>query len=139
MKLAALAILSATVLVTGCAPYPIYKTMQPAARVTVRDQASQPVREAEATIISRSKNNLRYESMRTTKQTMADGTAAFESVSEWRVENTMLHGATDYGWHWCVRKDGYVTFNSKEEFDRNLSLVLAPGLSTPCPKVNSFR
>lgn len=138
MKLAALAVLSATVLVSGCGPYPIYKTLQPAARITVRDQASQPVRGAEAILISRTRNGLLHETMRTTKQTVADGTASFESVSEWQIETTMLHGATDYGWHWCVRKEGYLTFNSEEEFKRDLSLVLAPGLSTPCPKVNAF-
>lgn len=131
MKLAALAVLCATVLVSGCAPYPIYKNLQPAARVMVRDQANQPVAKAEVTLITQAHARI-GETLRTTKETLPDGTAAFESVSEWRIEVMALHGWEQFYWRWCVRKDGYITQPSLD-FNANLTVKLEPGPSTPCP------
>jgi hypothetical protein len=39
---------------------------------------------------------------RETKETLADGSATFEAVREWRVETLMIHGAEEYFWNWCV-------------------------------------
>jgi hypothetical protein len=47
---------------------------------------------------------------RETKETLADGSATFEAVREWRVETLMIHGAEEYFWNWCVR-DAPVTAN----------------------------
>lgn len=137
MHNAALAVLLAAACMSGCAPYPIYKTLQPPAHITVLDGASQPLPKAEATLVS---NAYPYggEKGRQTKQTAANGTAAFDAVREWRVETLMIHGAEEYFWNWCVRKDGYATYftggGSAREFQENLVIRLERGDSSPCPK-----
>jgi hypothetical protein len=134
---AALIILLATVTLSGCAPYPIYKTLQPAAQITVLDHANQPLPMAQATLVS---NAYPYgrEKTRETKATRDDGSASFDAVREWRIETLMIHGAEVYFWNWCVRKEGYVTYltgnGSSTIFKDKLVVRLEPGESTPCPK-----
>jgi outer membrane murein-binding lipoprotein Lpp len=133
-------VISITALLSGCVPYPIYKTLQPAAQVTVLNATNQPLQQAEVTLIS---NAYPYgdEKGRATKPTQADGTTSFDSVREWRTEVVMLHGAEVFFWNWCIRKEGYVTYltshSSSKEFESNLVVRLEPGVSSQCPK--SFR
>lgn len=140
MHVAVSAMLLATVLVSACVPYPIYKTLQPSAQVTVLNQAGLPLSNAEATLISNA-YPYGWEKSRLTKETRADGTAAFDSAREWRAEVLMIHGAEVFFWNWCIRKEGYVTHvtanGSSRAFQDDLVVRLEPGASTPCPK--SFR
>ena len=140
MQVAVSAILFATVLVSACVPYPIYKTLQPSAQVTVLNQAGQPLSGAEATLISNA-YPYGWEKGRLTQATRTDGKAVFDSAREWRAEVLMIHGAEVFFWNWCIRKDGYVTHatasGSSGEFQDDLVVRLEPGASTPCPK--SFR
>lgn len=140
MNIAASTIFLAIAFVSACVPYPIYKTLQPSAQVTVLSQASQPLPTAEATLVSNA-YPYGWEKHRETKETLADGTATFDSMREWRAEVLMIHGAEVFFWNWCVRKEGYVTYltanRSAEDFRDNLVVRLEPGKSAPCPK--SFR
>jgi hypothetical protein len=121
--------LIAAMLASGCVPYPVYKTLQPAAKVSVR-QGGQPLPNAEATLIANAHPS-RFEKRRETKMTLADGTASFDAVREMRVEMTALHGWEEFYWRWCIRKDGYVTYLGP--FQADLSVQLEAGASLPCP------
>ena len=137
MKTAALTIVLAIISLCGCVPYPVNKTLQPAAQVTVRDRMHQPLAAAEVTLIA-SAYPYGFEKSRTTKDTAVDGTAAFDSIREWRAESLMIHGAEEYFWNWCVRKTGYATYvtahRSARDFQGKLAIELAQGESTPCPQ-----
>ena len=133
---ATIAALLATVLVTGCVPYPVYKTLQPAASVTVLGPDQQPLANAEATLVARAHPS-RFEQRRDTKLTLADGTARFDAVRELRVEVTAIHGSLEFYWNWCIRKDGYVTYrthsSASDDFLSKLVVRLEPGQSIACP------
>ena len=122
---------------SGCVPYPIYKTLQPSASATVLDKANRPLPEAEVTLISYA-YPYGFERRRESKKTSSDGTASFASLRDWRVESLTIHGAEVYFWNWCVRKEGYTTFltkdRSSEEFQSSLIVHLESGVSSPCPK-----
>jgi hypothetical protein len=119
----------------GCIPYPIYKTLQPAAVVTVLDNASRPVEGASVTLISGAYPYAREKS-RETRSTDAEGRAAFQSRREWRLEVLMIHGAEVYFWNWCVEKAGYATYassyRSASAFPDTPTIVLSTGVSEPC-------
>jgi hypothetical protein len=116
-------------------PLSAYKTLQPAALVTVQGPANQPLSRAEVTLVSSARFG--GETRREMKETLADGTARFDAVSQWQVETTMLHGAEVFFWSWCVRKDDYVTFlttrRDSSDFESNPVVRLVPGESTSCP------
>lgn len=135
----AVAALIAAGLVTGCIPYPVYKTLQPAARVTVRGPGNVPLANAEATLIANAHPSP-FEKRRETKLTLADGTASFDAVRALRVEVMALHGWEEFYWSWCVRKDGYATYlthqNGAGPFRKELAVLLEPGQSRPCPAPN---
>lgn len=141
-RLSALFTLIATVLISGCVPYPVYKTLQPAATATVRDQARQPLEKAEVTLIS-SAYPYGFEQHRQVRQTLADGTAAFDAMREMRVEVMALHGSQEFFWNWCVRKEGYATFvthhRGATDFQASLLVQLEPGTSSPCPAYNGLQ
>ena len=136
-NVARLTVALAVISLCGCVPYPVNKTLQPSAQVTVRDRLNQPLPAAEVTLIS-SAYPYGFEKSRQTKNTTVDGTAAFELVREWRAETLMIHGAEEYFCNWCVRKPGYVTYltthRSAQDFQRNLTVHLDQGDSAPCPK-----
>lgn len=119
----------------GCVPYPVYKTLQPAASATVLDAQSQPLENARVVLIS-SAYPYGRERSRLEMPTALNGVARFSVQSEWRVESLMLHGAEFYFWNWCVEKTGYETYetfnNASSQFDDNLVVRLAPGESRSC-------
>jgi hypothetical protein len=122
--------LLAPLLLSGCVPYPVYKTLQPSAKVTVRGQDGQPVPNAEATLIANAHPS-RFEKRRETRMTLADGSATFDAVRELRIEVTALHGWEEFYWRWCIRKDGYATYLGP--FQADLMVRLEAGPSLPCP------
>ena len=131
--------LATTLLVSGCIPYPVYKTLQPAARMTVLSYANEPLLQAEVTLIADAFPAC-CEMGRSTKLTLANGVASFDSVREWTMEVVFLHGSLAYYWNWCVRKEGYVTYftrGSSNEFQSTMVVKLEAGASIPCPE--SFR
>jgi hypothetical protein len=137
MKTAGLTVTLAIMSLYGCVPYPVNKTLQPAAQVTVRDRMNQPLAAADVTLIA-SAYPYGFEKNRVTKTTTVDGTAAFDSIREWRTEALMLHGAEEYFWNWCVRKTGYGTYltthRTARDFQSKLAIQLVQGESTPCPQ-----
>lgn len=122
----------------ACVPYPIHKTLRPAAKATVLDSAGKPLSGAEVTLVS---NSYPYgrERARVSKTTGTDGVARFSASREWRVEIVMIHGSESFFWDWCVRKQGYETFatshHNADEFDTGLVVRLRRGVSQPCPKL----
>ena len=132
----ALSVLIAAVSLPGCVPDPVYKTLQPAAKVTVRGQGNLPLANAQATLIARA-SPTPFEQRRETKMTLPDGTARFDAVRELRVEMTALHGWEEFYWNWCIRKEGYVTYQTHQggagKFEKELTVQLEPGQSRPCP------
>jgi hypothetical protein len=137
MKITLFAVLLASGFLSACVPYPVYKTLQPAAKATVLDQASKPIAQAEVTLVSMAYPYAR-ENSRAVQKTGNDGTARFNAVREWRIESLMLHGSEEFFWNWCIRKNGYVTHftshNSAKDFDNSLVIRLKPGESKPCPQ-----
>lgn len=135
MKLLALAITCAAVSLAGCVPYPVYKTLQPAAKATVLDGAGKPMAGAEVTLIANA-SPYGFEKSRVIRRTDSDGVAQFAAVRELRIESLMIHGVTVFVWSWCVRKPGYLTYRTAHgdarKFERNLVVRLRPGRSAPC-------
>ena len=119
----------------GCVPYPVYKTLQPAAAITVLDEASQPVTDARVVLIAAA-YPYGFDRFRTEKQTTADGRAQFDSRREWRVEVLAIHGSEVFFWNWCVEKPGYATYathaGGADKFDDNLVVKLKAGESRSC-------
>ena len=136
MRPAIAAVIPAAFLVSACVPYPIYKTLQPEAGITVLDAADQPIAGAEVTLVSKA-YPYGWERGRATKTTGANGVASFEAIREWRTEVLMIHGSEAFFWNWCIRKAGfatYVTYNrSASEFQRAGSVRLTPGVESGCP------
>jgi hypothetical protein len=137
MKKETLTALIAMTLLSGCVPYPVYKTLQPAAQIVVRDEANRPLPNAEVALLA-SAYPYGFERSRETKETTDQGTVSFALKREWRVETLMIHGAQEFFWNWCVRKDGYATYlttdRSEDGFQSNLVVRLERGKSTACPK-----
>jgi hypothetical protein len=136
MKAGTLGLLLSTVTLSACVPFPVHKTLQPGAQVTVLNQLEHPVADAEATLIANA-HPYASEKSRATQLTGANGVASFPALNEWRIESFMLHGGEIYYWNWCVRKEGYATFftanNSSRQFDERLVVRLSPGETSPCP------
>jgi hypothetical protein len=122
---------------SGCVPYPVYKTLQPAAKVTVQDDRGKPVPGAAVTLVA-SAHPYGREKSRETKETTADGVAAFQPRREWKTEVLAMHGWEEYFWNWCVQKEGYETFSTinrgAPEFQIEPIVVLKAGQSRPCPQ-----
>ena len=133
IRVITLAILS--ILAVGC--YPINKTLQPTAKITVVDERGDPVRGAEIVLIS---NAFPYgfERSRMLIRTNQNGHSYFPQITEWRIESLMIHGSDVYFWNWCVFKEGYETFTTSlrnaKNFNSDQSVVLKRGDSKPCPK-----
>ena len=119
----------------GCVPYPIYKTLQPQLEIAVVDDQKEPVYGAKVALIS---NSYPYggEKSREVRTTDRKGVAKFQKRSEWRIEALMLHGAEVFFWNWCVEKEGLVTFetqNRDSEISRSKILIeLESGASKEC-------
>lgn len=124
-------------ILAGCIPYPVYKTLQPEATLTVLDESSSPVVGAEVQLVANA-YPYGWERSREIRMTEADGVARFESHRQWRVESLMLHGFQVFFWNWCVRRDGYASFftayGDASEFKNVLTVQLVPGVSTRCPE-----
>lgn len=132
---AALIGLPLAAILAGCVPYPVHKTLQPAARIQLLDQRGMPVADAEVTLITRNRFG-QSEHLRQHGRSDAQGRAHFSRIAEWRVETSMLHGSAEYLWSWCVYRPGFVTWQSMpegERFNREQSVRLLPGASRPCP------
>ncbi|MGE8685646.1 MAG: carboxypeptidase regulatory-like domain-containing protein [Achromobacter sp.] len=116
-------------------PYPVYKTMQPDARITVLGPDSQPVADTRVVLISSSypygRERFRHET-----RSGSDGVATFQAIREWRVESMMLHGSQVYFWNWCVEKEGYETYETRNreaaDFDDKARIQLRAGESRSC-------
>jgi hypothetical protein len=119
----------------GCVPYPVLKTLQPAATVSVVDVQGRPVPAASVTLIS-SSYPYGFEKSRETKLTAINGAVGFERLREFRVEAIAIHGSEVYFWNWCIQKDGFETVEtshrSASNFEAEFAVVLAAGLSTSC-------
>ncbi|MBB1624209.1 carboxypeptidase regulatory-like domain-containing protein [Achromobacter sp. UMC71] len=120
---------------SGCIPYPVYKTLQPAAALTVLDESSQPVADARVVLIAAA-YPYGFDRFRTEKHTASDGRAQFDSRHEWRTEVLAIHGSEVFFWNWCVEKPGYETYathdGSADKFDDNLVIRLKRGESRSC-------
>jgi hypothetical protein len=119
---------------TGCVPYPVYKTLQPASQITVLDERQRPVEGATVALITNF-NPYGHETAQV-KVTDRHGTVSFEQRDEWQQESLMMHGARFYFWNWCVQKPGFVTYEtggrSGNKFEAQASVQLAAGRSASC-------
>lgn len=134
LRLALLTVLVATG--PACVPYPIYKTLRPAAEATVLDSTGRPIPGAEVTLIS-SSYPYGSEKARVSATTGRDGVARFGSSRQWRIEALALHGEEVFFWNWCVQKEGYQTYATSrdaERFDRKVVVRLRRVASPPCRK-----
>jgi hypothetical protein len=122
---------------SGCVPFPVHKTLQPAAKLTVLDSSGLPMENAEVQLVSNA-HPYGWEKRREVQRTDAGGEARFDSRREWRAESLMIHGWEEYFWNWCVRAEGHATFftanTSGRQFEENLVVQLMLGESSPCPK-----
>ncbi|WMD21753.1 carboxypeptidase regulatory-like domain-containing protein [Achromobacter seleniivolatilans] len=122
-------------LAAGCVPYPVYKTLQPSARVTVLDTESQPIPNARVVLIS-SAYPYGQERSRQEMQSAQNGVATFPSQSEWRIEALMIHGSEQFFWNWCIEKAGFETYKTlnrtASQFDDKLIVELRAGESLSC-------
>jgi hypothetical protein len=119
----------------GCVPYPIYKTLQPELEITVINDQTEPIHGAKVILIS-SSHPYGWEKNRETKTTDRMGVATFQKRSEWRVESLMIHGGEIFFWNWCVDKEGFVTYetqNTNSGIPKSKILIeLEPGISKEC-------
>lgn len=133
----ALPTLLVTTLIAGCVPYPVYKTLQPAAKATIRDDRGVPASGAVVTLVA-SAYPYGREKSRETRTTTDDGVATFQARREWRTEVLAIHGWEEYFWNWCVQKEGFETFStthgSAADFEVELVVILKAGQSKPCPQ-----
>jgi len=119
-------------LLAACVPIPVHKTLQPEASITVRDASGAPLPGATVQLITGAypRAPQGWERSRSTSTTDASGVARFEAVREWLVEVPgMVHGVTEYGWHWCVARPGYRTWRTDDAevaFAPQASVVLSP-------------
>ena len=116
---------------TGCLPYPAYRTLQPASQLTVLDRHGQPIAGAEVSLITTtSPANIpdKYQTMISDAQ----GVTMFESKNEWRIEVLAIHGSQAFYWRWCVQKPDYATYFGTGEFVSLTTVQLLEGQSTPC-------
>ncbi len=131
----AVAAIAVASLVSGCVPYPVYKTMQPDAHATVLDENSHPLADARVVLIS---STFPYgrEQFRNETRSAADGGATFEALREWRAESMVIHGSQVYFWNWCVEKAGYETYMTLDRdaayFKDKPQITLRPGESHSC-------
>lgn len=131
----AVAAIAVASLVSGCVPYPVYKTMQPDAHATVLDENSHPLADARVVLIS---STFPYgrEQFRNETRSAADGGATFEALREWRAESMVIHGSQVYFWNWCVEKAGYETHMTLDRdaayFKDKPQITLRPGESHSC-------
>ncbi|MEZ5702681.1 MAG: carboxypeptidase regulatory-like domain-containing protein [Burkholderiaceae bacterium] len=127
--------LAGCAMLAGCIPYPVYKTLQPSARVRVLDAAGRPLSGAQVVLVA-SAFPYGGERHRSSARTGVDGRTTFEAEREWRVEWLVLHGAETYFWNWCVHKQGYQTFathlRSAKLFQDTLEVRLQEGAAVPC-------
>jgi hypothetical protein len=127
------------VCLAGCIPVPVYKTLQPTAKVQVVDADDQPISNAEVTLIANA-YPYGFEKGRSTETTDLNGVASFSKKSEWRIEAPlMMHGSEVFFWNWCVRKEGYATFvtanRNSRSFDAAAKLAIVKGESSACPRI----
>jgi hypothetical protein len=121
---------------------PAYTTLQPASRMTVRDERGAPLKGATVTLIATT-TPYGLEAHRETKTTDANGQAAFDQRNEWRTEAPfLLHGVQSFSWSWCISKAGYATHRTwregSSEFDPAPVVRLSPGPSSECPKPEAW-
>lgn len=125
--------------ISGCIPYPAYKTLQPYAKAHVIDQYGGPVSGAKVSLIS-SAYPYGFEKSRAVSITR-NGVAEFSKVKEFRIEAIGLHGAEFYFWNWCIEKDGYRTYSthygSSDGFDPKPIFKLESGSSSSCDAKSS--
>ena len=120
---------------TGCVPFPIYTTVQPAAQITVLDENNRPIEEAKVNLIA-SAHPHPVELGRDIKMTDAGGLAMFDSRHEWRQGSFMMHGMEFFFWNWCVQKPGFKTYRSNMgsagQFEPQPTIRLSRGASSDC-------
>lgn len=123
-------------MLSGCVPYPVYKTLRPAATATVVSASGEPVEGATVTLLAQA-YPYRREKSRLTVRTGVDGVARFPRLKEWRTESLAIHGAEVFFWNWCVQYEGHVTVATNlrdgDAFDRDARFVLTTGTPTECP------
>lgn len=78
VRQSALPTLLVTTLIAGCVPYPVYKTLQPAAKATIRDDRGVPASGAVVTLVA-SAYPYGREKSRDTRTTTDDGVASRRS------------------------------------------------------------
>jgi hypothetical protein len=119
----------------GCVPFPVYKTLQPQLEITVVDDQNEPIHGAIVALIS-SSNPYGEEKSREVRLTHRKGGAKFQRRSEWRIEVLIIHGIEDFFWNWCIEKEGFLTYETQygddEILRRNTLIELEPGKSEAC-------
>ena len=126
------ALAGAVILLSGCVLYPVRKTLQPSATVSVVLPDGQPAEGVSVTLIASSHPYAR-EKFRTEVLTGRTGIARFPGISDWRFESMMMHGAEIFFWDWCVRATFRWWRNRRgNTFERNARFTLAPGVSSEC-------
>jgi hypothetical protein len=123
-------------LISGCVPFPTYKTLQPSTTAKVTDRDGEPIDDAKVELII-SSYPYGSERFRVIRRTNPVGEAEFTKINEWRIEMPlMLHGVEVFFWNLCVSKSGYATlqtyYTGSDEFQKEPVLVLYPGESTQC-------
>ncbi|ARU26069.1 carboxypeptidase-like regulatory domain-containing protein [Cellvibrio sp. PSBB006] len=119
---------------TGC--YPVYKTLQPRSHILVLDESGAPIQGAVVVLVANA-YPYGHEKTRMEVVTNSKGEARFPSSKEWRMEVMVMHGMEIYYWNWCVTKEGYETYITRDgnakDFDRKPTVILSEGDSTKCP------
>lgn len=139
MKLAFLSVTPFLALcLTSCVPYPVYKTVQPTAQMTVLDEQNQPIEGAE--VILTTHYNPHGRATKQVKLTDQLGAATFESHSEWQAENIfVMHGVRFYDWYWCVKKPGFKTDRTGrkpgDKFSPTATVQLSRGVASECHEI----
>ena len=127
--------LAAAAAATGCVPYPVIKTLQPATEVRVTDNAGQPLPGVDVSLIA-TMYPMHLEHHRETRQTDAQGLVQFDSSHDLRVESLMLHGSVEFYWDLCITQQGYATvetsYGASHAWPSQFDFVMQPGDPTPC-------
>ncbi|NVK29576.1 MAG: carboxypeptidase regulatory-like domain-containing protein [Gammaproteobacteria bacterium] len=138
MKLITVVLLS--IFVSACA-YPIYKTLQPEASLTIKDKDGKPIEGAVVTLVSHS-YPYGLEKTRMLVKSNGRGEADFPIIKQWRTESLMIHRSEVFVWNWCVVKEGFETFKSSygrgSEFEAFKVIQLKPGKTTQCPEITKL-
>jgi len=124
------------VALSGCLPFPSYRTVRPEVTLTIRDARQRPIEGARVTLVSTEPPFGAVKS-RAEVLTGADGVASFAARRALRLEVLFLYRGDIRFWNWCVEKEGFVTYFSSgprtKVFADESAVVLKSGPAKACP------